>query len=275
MIVDDEGITFDESQFPSNDPYGPLGDFTRNAQAPSFIRELTPREALQNELAETDAAYGIAPRKDFYGSLREELEKDRDYGLTKKDIASDALIAGGLGIAAGTSANALENIAAGGKAGFESYAQGRKDLRDSELGLRKGLRAIDVAERAEGTAKRDLDDQLNYKLRALAAEQGLSQEKIGNIYIESLKLASKEAEAFVMGTNDPFYTDRALKKFNLKDASQLTPEQKRQTANEYLGERADEHLSTTLETVKTRTGSSPRTQMQPGDTANRITTMSN
>jgi len=210
MIVDDEGITFDESQFV--DPYGPLGDYTRNAQAPSFIKELTPREALQNELFETDAAYGLTPRKDFYGNLREELEKDRDYGLTKKDIASDALIAGGLGIMAGTSANALENIAAGGKAGFESYAQGRKDLRDSELGLRKSLRAIDAAERTEGIAKRDLDAQLDYKLRALAAEQGLSQKEYSDLLVDANEITQGQLKTS-MEENDPLYDEKVREMF--------------------------------------------------------------
>jgi hypothetical protein len=270
MIVDDEGITFDESQFRSIDPYGPLGDFTRNAQAPSFIKELTPREVLQNELAETDAAYGIAPRKDFYGSLREELEKDRDYGLTKKDIASDALIAGGLGIAAGTSANALENIAAGGKAGFESYVQGRKDLRDSELGLRKNLRAIDAAERAEGIAKRDLDDQLNYKLRALAAEQGLSPEKVGEFYVKANELVDARLKKYIMGELDPFYTQLAIDEYGEDGAKNLSKTEKRKLANKYRSKLVDDKFKLILEKSNSRTGSSPRTETQAGDTAKRI-----
>lgn len=210
MIVDDEGITFDESQFAISDPYGPETSL-QNAGAGN-IKELTLSEALRNELAETDAAYGLTPRKDFYGNLREELEKDRDYGLTKKDIASDALIAGGLGIAAGTSANALENIAAGGKAGFESYAQGRKDLRDSELGLRKSLRAIDAAERSEGIAKRDLDAQLNYKLKALAAEQGLSQKDYSDLLVEANKMTEGQLKTS-MEENDPLYDEKVREMF--------------------------------------------------------------
>ena len=260
MIVDDEGITFDESQFAISDPYGPETSL-QNAGAGN-IKELTLSEALRNELAETDAAYGLTPRKDFYGNLREELEKDRDYGLTKKDIASDALIAGGLGIAAGTSANALENIAAGGKTGFESYAQGRKDLRDSELGLRKSLRAIDAAERTEGIAKRDLDAQLNYKIKALAAEQGLSREEVGKFYVDATQIVDDRLKKYPMGEKDPFYLQLAKDTFGEEKANTLNEKQKRELADKYRSKLINDEFKLILE----NSGNSVTTRA-PGTTA--------
>ena len=56
-----------------------------------------------------------------------------------------ALIRGGLGMAAGQSANFLDNLAAGAMSGVESYAKTQEDILEAQRELAKQKRAEDLA----------------------------------------------------------------------------------------------------------------------------------
>jgi hypothetical protein len=104
--------------------------------------------------------------KDYYTKLREDIESDRDLVRDRSDVANMALINAGLGIASGTSQNALENIAKGAVPGLTSYTQGLKDLRDDERGIRKELRGVDALQRGESREDRMFDTKLRTELEA-------------------------------------------------------------------------------------------------------------
>jgi hypothetical protein len=84
-----------------------------------------------------------------------------------------ALINAGLGIASGTSQNALENIAKGAVPGLTSYTQGLKDLRDDERSIRKELRGVDALQRGESREDRMLDKKLIAQLEAAGITNSL------------------------------------------------------------------------------------------------------
>ena len=117
----------------------------------------------------------------YYTDLRADIEGDRDLARDRDDALNMALITAGLGIAGGTSQNALENIAAGALPGVQSYTQSLKDIKDEERGIRKELRGVGALERAE---------QLEYA--KIAAERGLSAKEYSDIMDDSNKLALEE-----------------------------------------------------------------------------------
>jgi len=71
--------------------------------------------------------------------LRERLADREDRALNM------ALIRGGLGMAAGQSANFLDNLAAGAMSGVESYAKTQEDILEAQRELAKQKRAEDLA----------------------------------------------------------------------------------------------------------------------------------
>ena len=87
--------------------------------------------------------------------LRERLADREDRALNM------ALIRGGLGMAAGQSANFLDNLAAGAMSGVESYAKTQEDILEAQRELAKQKRAEDLAllgkalDMEEGTLDRE------------------------------------------------------------------------------------------------------------------------
>ena len=121
---------------------------------------LTPYERYR----QSQADYGMD--ENYYTRLREDIESDRDLVRDRSDVANMALINAGLGIASGTSQNALENIARGAVPGLTSYTQGLKDLRDDERGIRKELRGVDALQRGESREDMMLDKKLRNEIKA-------------------------------------------------------------------------------------------------------------
>ena len=113
---------------------------------------------------QSQADYGMD--ENYYTRLREDIESDRDLVRDRSDVANMALINAGLGIASGTSQNALENIARGAVPGLTSYTQGLKDLRDDERGIRKELRGVDALQRGESREDMMLDKKLRNEIKA-------------------------------------------------------------------------------------------------------------
>jgi len=122
--------------------------------------------------------------ENYYTRLREDIESDRDLVRDRSDVANMALINAGLGIASGTSQNALENIAKGAVPGLTSYTQGLKDLRDDERSIRKELRGVDALQRGESRE----DMMLIAQLEAAGIGNSLEQKN----YILAVRKDSRE-----------------------------------------------------------------------------------
>ena len=123
---------------------------------------------------QSQADYGMD--ENYYTRLREDIESDRDLVRDRSDVANMALINTGLGIASGTSQNALENIARGAVPGLTSYTQGLKDLRADERSIRKELRGVDALQRGESREDMMLDKKLSSQLAAAGIANRLDQE---------------------------------------------------------------------------------------------------
>jgi len=128
-----------------------------------LFKDIKPSSPLER-YEQLQADYGMD--KDYYTKLREDIESDRDLVRDRSDVANMALINAGLGIASGTSQNALENIARGAVPGLTSYTQGLKDLRADERGIRKELRGVDALQRGESREDMMLDKKLRTELEA-------------------------------------------------------------------------------------------------------------
>ena len=179
MIVDDKGITFDESQFAISDPYGPetslqnAGTVTETGKDAISDYTTLPLSTPYERYRQSQADYGMD--ENYYTRLREDIESDRDLVRDRSDVANMALINAGLGIASGTSQNALENIAKGAVPGLTSYTQGLKDLRDDERSIRKELRGVDALQRGESREDMMLDKKLIAQLEAAGIANSLDQ----------------------------------------------------------------------------------------------------
>ena len=118
------------------------------------------------------------------------MQAERDKYAGDKDSALNmALINAGLGIAGGTSSNALENIASGAQTGVTSYTKDLKDIRDEDRLFNKELRSLDRLRRAEGRA-----DLTEYKANQLALQKllqdsGLSTAEFAEISDKAMKSA--------------------------------------------------------------------------------------
>lgn len=133
---------------------------------------------------EMQQAFGIDP--EFYKKREEEVGREREK-LTKEKSTSlaDALIAGGLGIAAGSSPYALQNIATGATKGFETYQGQMKDIRERDKALIESqnkikeaayLRSIGQGEAADKAIQESIKDErivrnANIGIRNKAAEE--------------------------------------------------------------------------------------------------------
>jgi len=132
-------------------------------------------DGIKAEQAALADVFGLQSSKDFYEAEKEFMQAERDKYAGDKDSALNmALINAGLGIAGGTSSNALENIASGAQTGVASYTKDLKDIRDEDRLFNKELRSLDRLRRAEGRA-----DLTEYRanqlvLQKLLQDSGLS-----------------------------------------------------------------------------------------------------
>ena len=153
-------------------------------------------DGIKAEQAALADVFGLQSSKDFYEAEKKFMQAERDKYAGDKDSALNmALINAGLGIAGGTSSNALENIASGAQTGVASYTKDLKDIRDEDRLFNKELRSLDRLRRAEGRA-----DLTEYKANELALQEllqksGLSTEKFAEISDKAMQRAiEKEGE---------------------------------------------------------------------------------
>jgi hypothetical protein len=98
--------------------------------------DLSADDKVRADLARIKRILGEDPDRQ---ALKDRLADKEDRALNM------ALIRGGLGIAAGQSANFLENLAKGTTAGVESYAKTQEDILEAQSELAKQKRAEDLA----------------------------------------------------------------------------------------------------------------------------------
>ena len=170
-------------------------------------------DGIKAEQAALADVFGLQSSKDFYEAEREAMQAERDKYAGDKDSALNmALINAGLGIAGGTSSNALENIASGAQTGVASYTKDLKDIRDEDRLFNKELRSLDRLRRAEGRA-----DLTEYKANELALRKLLQDSGLTTAEYATIK---KDARAGASVTIGDIY------KNGIKDAPGDTLKQK-------------------------------------------------
>ena len=127
-------------------------DDKTNGKKDDVITDLSADDKVRADLARIK---NLFPEDKDTIDLRERLADREDRALNM------ALIRGGLGIAAGQSANFLDNLAAGAVSGVESYAKTQEDILEAQRELAKQKRAEDLAllgkalDMEEGTLDRE------------------------------------------------------------------------------------------------------------------------
>jgi len=229
-----EGLTSDSpeaaSLAPPVDPNNSAIDINGNGDGSGGITTLTDSgpvlsaeeqmdlfyQNLQDNRAAEQAAFGIAPRDEYYQSERDALQQERDKTSGDKDAALNmSLIEAGLGIAGGTSQNALENIAKGAVPGIASYARAKKERKAEDKLFDKESRLIDRSERAEGRSELS-DYRANELERAkIAAASGLSSKDLTDIATKTTtQMDARYADKTGAGMNE-IYQEEA-KRLGLK-----------------------------------------------------------
>jgi len=139
-------------------------------------------DGIKAEQAALADVFGLQSSKDFYEAEKKFMQAERDKYAGDKDSALNmALINAGLGIAGGTSSNALENIASGAQTGVASYTKDLKDIRDEDRLFNKELRSLDRLRRAEGRADRTEYKANELALRKLLQDSGLTTAEYATI----------------------------------------------------------------------------------------------
>lgn len=118
---------------------------------------------------EAAKAFGIDP--EYYKKRGEEVGAEREK-LTKEkgNLLADALIVGGLGAAAGSSPNIMQNIAAGATKGFEAYQGQMKDIRERDKALVESQNRIKEAEYLRSIGQADAADKAIQESKKLKRE---------------------------------------------------------------------------------------------------------
>lgn len=147
-------------------------------------------DGIKAEQAALADAFGLQSSKDFYEAEKEFMQAERDKYAGDKDSALNmALINAGLGIAGGTSSNALENIASGAQTGITSYTKDLKDIRDEDRLFNKELRSLDRLRRAEGRADLTEFKANELALQKLLQDSGLSTVEFAGISDKAMQRA--------------------------------------------------------------------------------------
>lgn len=138
---------------------------------PSLIEE-TPISSFDLEKIrqqEAAKAFGIDP--EFYKKREADVGVEREK-LTKEkgNVLADALIVGGLGAAAGSSPNIMQNIAAGATKGFETYQGQMKDIRERDKALIESQNRIKEAEYLRSIGQADAADKAIQESKKLNRE---------------------------------------------------------------------------------------------------------
>lgn len=162
---------------------------------PNLIEE-TPISTFDLEKQrqqEAARAFGVDP--DFYKKRGEEVGLEREkLGKEKSTAWMDALIAGGLGAAAGNSPYALQNIATGATKGFETYQGQMKDIRERDKALLESQNKIKEADYLRSIGQADAADKAIQESKKLNREAKNANIGIKNEIAKETAKAKTEAE---------------------------------------------------------------------------------
>ena len=240
-----------------NNPYAAMGDLQRpDYSEPANtegIRYLTEFEQMKADRAALNDVYGID--NSYYDDLKGDLEAERaEYAGDKDQAINMALINAGLGIAGGTSQNALENITQGSKAGIESFVGDMKDIRKDERAYKKDLRGLQGMQRAEGLAQRKEDRAYDAELRALAAKSGISAKEMADINNNAISRAEEDMKAIV-GKDMSLLVTNKMRTLN-PGKEVFTPEDRQNALNSIKLDFINKYRDFLLSNNSTRTGAS-------------------
>jgi hypothetical protein len=204
-----------------NNPYAAMGDLQRpDYSEPANtegIRYLTEFEQMKADRAALNDVYGID--NSYYDDLKGDLEAERaEYAGDKDQAINMALINAGLGIASGTSQNALENIAQGSKAGIESFVGDMKDIRKDERAYKKDLRGLQGMQRAENIADRTRYEEMQDAIAVAGAKAGIDANESATIWQGAQNLAFKEQGEITGGNLDGIWKEYAEREFGRQDS---------------------------------------------------------
>ena len=191
---------------------GGIVAFAKGGDTPYTIYDYKPEEQVAGPVLtwedqkrrqqEMQQAFGIDP--EFYKKREEEVGLEREkLGKEKSGSLADALIAGGLGVAAGTSPYALQNIATGATKGFETYQGQMKDIRERDKALIESqnkikeaayLRSIGQGEAADKAIQESIKDERAVKNANINIRNKASEE-IAKAKTEASKTQFTEKEA--------------------------------------------------------------------------------
>lgn len=169
---------------------------------PYQIYEATPKllsvapestwEIEKQRQLDMQKAFGIDP--EFYKKREEEVGLEREkLAKEKSGSLADALISGGLGVAAGTSPYALQNIATGATKGFETYQGQMKDIRERDKALIESQNKIKEAAYLRSIGQGEAADKSIQESKRLAREGANENIKIENKSAEEIAKAKTEA----------------------------------------------------------------------------------
>lgn len=173
-----------------------------NGGTPYQIYEYKPKLVSEPEVStfeleklrqqEAAKAFGIDP--EFYKKRGEEVGLEREK-LTKEkgNVLADALIAGGLGVAAGNSPYALQNIATGATKGFEAYQGQMKDIRERDKALVESQNRIKEAEYLRSIGQADAADKAIQESKKLKREANVMNIGIENDVAKAQATAKTDA----------------------------------------------------------------------------------
>lgn len=141
---------------------------------------------------EAAKAFGIDP--EYYKKRGEEVGAEREK-LTKEkgNLLADALIVGGLGAAAGSSPNIMQNIAAGATKGFEAYQGQMKDIRERDKALVESQNRIKEAEYLRSIGQADAADKAIQESKKLKREANVMNIGIENDVAKAQATAKTDA----------------------------------------------------------------------------------
>jgi hypothetical protein len=232
--LDEESLALDEirRQKAIKDSYATkLGYLT--PQDPTAVKQAAemgpPKTAMRDEAAE---AAELQARKDYEALLAqdqkakevaasgvsklEELLAGREAKLGKQGEQDKnlALIMAGLGMAGGTSKNALENISKGAQLGLGTYMAGNKQRSAEENALMAGRLGIEKMRGLQDIRQAQMDQNRMGSLERNigAREKQLEQAAFNNITKTGLMIDSAEGQAAIarevqrLKAQDPFLT---------------------------------------------------------------------
>lgn len=157
------------------------------AVAPESTWDIEKQRQLDKE-----RAFGIDP--EFYKKREAEVGTEREkLGKEKGNVLADALIAGGLGVAAGSSPYALQNIATGATKGFETYQGQMKDIRERDKLLLESQNKIKEAEYLRNIGMGDAADKAIQESKKLKREGENENIRIKNAAAENIAKAKTDA----------------------------------------------------------------------------------